>query len=216
MDNEELEGNISSQNGNDRVLSITTKETPRDMCKVICSGGFFLIPLHLCDELQLFDGMFLSEEARTILHFQNNLYYAYRKAKDLLYRTDHSEEMVRRKLRQRQYPEDVIQSVVEQLREEGIINDRNFGEHYVQFLVRKNKYGKRMLQAKLREKGISRELTEELLNSVSENMEESALKASVEKLFEKKKMTDEKMVRSLVRKGFPVSKVYTFIKKMEK
>ncbi len=205
------EENSSSQNGNQYILSISTKEAAGGMCKITCSGAFFFVPLAVCEELELTEGLLLSEEVLSRLLFLHQSFQAYRKSLDLLSRKDHSMEMLRLKLRQRSYPDPVISKVLQHLQAEELVDDRKFGEHYLRYLLNKKKYGKRTLLAKLRGKGLSRELAEDLAGTVAEAEEAEALNASAEKLYGRRNMTKEKMLRSLLAKGFPPSKVYSCI-----
>jgi len=181
------------------------------MCKITCSGAFFFVPLAVCEELELTEGLLLSVEQLSLLLFHHQSFQAYRKALDLLSRKDHSLEMLRLKLRQRHYPDPVINVVLRRLEEEDLVDDRKFGEHYLRYLLNKKKYGKRTLLVKLREKGLSRELAETLGGTVTEVEETEALNTIAGKLYGRRNMTKEKMVRSLLAKGFPPSKVYSCI-----
>ena len=203
--------NSSFQNGNQYILSISTKEAAGGMWKITYTGGFFFVPPRLCEEMALAEGMPVSGELLSQLQFHHQIYTAYRKSIDLLSRKDHSRQMLALKLRQRDYPPPVITAVLQRLAEEHIVDDREFGQHYLQFLLRKKKYGRGKLTAKLREKGLSRELSEGLLAGVGDFEEEDALRKSAEKLYRKTNMTEEKMARSLIRRGFPPSKVYACI-----
>lgn len=213
MDREGRGENFSSQNDNRRVLSIAFKESAWDMYKVTCSGGFFFVPRRVCEEMGLREGISLSEEMLRSLELHHLHYCGYRKSLDLLSRRAHSEGMLRLKLRQRRYPDEIIDGIISRLLSEGLINDREFGELYLNVLLRKQKYGRGMLLAKLRDKGLSRELSENLLITVTDTALDEALEENAEKLYKKSKMTEEKMVRSLIGKGFTPSKVYECARK---
>ena len=211
MDSGVHEENSSSQNDKFYILSISRQGGAGGMCKITCTGAFFFVPRAVCEDLTLAEGELLTERQVQVLQFQHLICSAYQKAIDLISRKDHSRMMLRLKLRKRDYPDEVVAHVLQRLAEEGILDDEKFGEHYLQFLLKKNKYGRPKILAKLREKGLSRELAEALTARVSEIEEDEALWENAAKLFRRGNITKEKMARSLISRGFPPGKVYTCI-----
>lgn len=203
--------NSSSPNGNQRIVSISIQRAAGDVCKVTCSGGFFFVPLSLLEELNLEEGITLTEQQLESLEFHHLVLQAYRKSLDLLSRREHSREMMRRKLTARRFPSNVAEAVVRRLETEGLIDDTQFGEYYLDYLIRQNKYGKGLICAKLREKGLSREQVEELVSTVSDSEEDEALRNAAEKLLRRKNITKERFVRGLNSRGFPLGKIYAYL-----
>jgi len=212
MGKEVHEENSSSQNGNFHVISISKKETAWGICEVNCSGGYFFVPSDIIDELGIREGDVLDEDMHVILRLHHDVYTGYKKALDLLSRRNHSAEMMRQKLRIRQFPNEVIDIIVSRLVENRYIDDEFYAEGYLEYLLAKNNLGKTMLVHKLKSKGVSREIAEELVAKVSDEYDEHALRTIGEKLLRKNKMTQEKMVRSLINKGFLPARVYEYVK----
>lgn len=80
-----------------------------------------------------------------------------RKAMDLLARREHAVGELQQKLLARGHPAELVQEVVQQLGEEGLVSDQRFTEAFVRYRADRG-YGPLRIQAELREKGVDEEL----------------------------------------------------------
>ncbi len=96
----------------------------------------------------------------------------------LLKNRDYTEYQLRAKLRQGFYPEDAIESAIQYGKEHHYIDDLRYARLYVE--QKGNSVGRRMLCRKLSEKGIEREIVEQVIEDQGDE-EEAALEALIRK-----------------------------------
>lgn len=127
---------------------------------------------------------------------------------------DRTEKELRTKLTQKGYDEKETELAIERLIDYGYVSDRRYAEMYIR--QQHTKKGYRLLKRELIEKGIDRELVEELYDSL--NVDEEQL---LEKVFQKRysgaDLNDEKTYRKafsyLVRRGFSTEGVRRILAK---
>ncbi|MEN8763415.1 MAG: regulatory protein RecX [Thiogranum sp.] len=98
---------------------------------------------------------------------------SYATALRLLTRREHSESELRHKLMGRNVPDTIVDTVVMQLTDEGLLSDQRFAEVYVRGRFERG-CGPLRIRAELRERGISDDLTEQMLAGLSRLWVESA------------------------------------------
>lgn len=91
---------------------------------------------------------------------------SYATALRLLARREHSEFELRHKLRGRNFTDTIVDIVVIQLLDQGLLSDQRFAEVYAQGRFERG-YGPLRIQAELRERGVSGNLTEPILAGFS-------------------------------------------------
>lgn len=109
------------------------------------------------------------------------------------------DELVRRKRRTRDAKKyDFSEEIVRRLIEKGYVDDRKFAEYYVQNRFVKKGVSKKRLAMELFSKGVSREISDEVLNQRDDDDE-------IEKIIKRKssKYDEEKLIQYLCRQGFP-------------
>ena len=123
-----------------------------------------------------------------------------------------SEKQLRQKLQQTEYPEKVIEAAISYVKSFGYLNDRQYAESFI--ISHKDKYSKRELSLKLREKGIQSQdidlaLEEAYGDSASE--EENTIRQILEKKHWMERLQDpkekQKVVAYFVRKGFSYTSI---------
>jgi regulatory protein len=77
-----------------------------------------------------------------------------------------SEKSLREKLKKKEFDEGVISEVVNDLKEEGYIDDYKNGLSYALSLIGRKYYGKNYARKKLAERGIDRETSDEILSYI--------------------------------------------------
>jgi regulatory protein len=127
--------------------------------------------LHLDQELSAADlEQLKSEEARQ---------QAVERAINYLSFRPRSQAEVRRYLRKKETPPDIIEAVLERLQRLDYVNDRSFASFWVENRERFNPRGAQALRNELRMKGVEREVVEEVVDD--EQDEELALRAASRK-----------------------------------
>jgi len=119
-----------------------------------------------------------------------------------------SEKEIRDYLTRLQFTPLVIDRTVELLKKKGLINDLEFAKTWVE--IRKKRKGARLIKFELKQKGISKEIIEEVLNLVI-NEEQVAKEILERKLKAWKNLSDmefrKKATDFLMRRGFEYSVV---------
>lgn len=122
------------------------------------------------------------------------------KALNFLNTRAHSSFELKRKLLQRRYSESLIDELVKELNQIGLLNDESFAESYLDSLIRYKSFGFYGLKAKLKQRGIEQALIERLLKEKLDEQQEFLL---AQKALERMKEKDPiKLAQALSRKGF--------------
>ena len=117
-----------------------------------------------------------------------------------------SEKGLKDYLKKNGMDKDAIMHACEKLQEYGYINDENFAKAYFESL--KDNKGKRAIANKLKEKGISQEIIDELMQGVDEESEEErayALTVKFAKNRENNLKNKQKCLAHLIYKGYDYS-----------
>jgi len=125
----------------------------------------------------------------------------------LLSRKDYTEHEIRSKLVKEKYDDDQVKTILEYFENLGYIDDVSYSNKYYNYY--KDSKSKRIIEQKLKLKGISSELLKELFSE--KNLEKDAYKAAKKLAIikyggrELEKDNYQKMVQFLMRKGFDYS-----------
>lgn len=135
------------------------------------------------------------------------------KALNILKFADRSEQELRRKLTQAEFPTVLIDRAISYVKQYGYLDDRRFASSFIR--GRMNKKSRLMIRNELLQKGISEEVLEEAFDETYAEEEEDAELAAIKKAIAKKTKEPEaltyeekqKLIASLFRKGFDLSKI---------
>lgn len=137
---------------------------------------------------------------------------AYARAQELILRRPRSEKEMRDYARRKKWDDELYNKVVQRLRGKGYLNDKKFAEFWLRARIGSKPISKRKLNAELRQKGIERELINEILLGYSSDEEQDALDRLVEK--KRSKYPDEqKLIAYLARQGFSFEAIKMALKK---
>lgn len=125
----------------------------------------------------------------------------------LLSKRDYSEKEFFQKLLLRYKEKSIISEVVEKFKNNGYLNDYDFAKFYIDT----HSYSKKKMEYKLFEKGIKREVVNELLTS-NRDKELDEIKRQWKKLGNKDNV---KKINSLIRKGFEYKDIKKVIQGIE-
>ncbi|MDA3871798.1 MAG: regulatory protein RecX [Candidatus Marinimicrobia bacterium] len=155
----------------------------------------------------LVEGSEISDKQLEKIVSENEYDRAKEKAFFLLTYRDHSVYELKVKLRKRNFDEKVIDKTVEYLLENGYLNDKKFSEIYLNELLNTKRSGMMIIRKKLFQKGLSRELINNLLNDLDDEIFHNNCLFHLQKkrkLLEKKhdENIKNKLYNYLSRKGF--------------
>ena len=143
--------------------------------------GEFALGLSRMSAAWLTVGRKLSETEIAKLLGDDELEVAYQKALHFLsYRPRSSQEVIK-KLTDKGFSKQVIETTMERLQGEGFINDNSFAEQWIDNRNTFRPRSRRMLGYELRQKGIPDESIQEALESIEISEEELAYKAGLKK-----------------------------------
>lgn len=139
------------------------------------------------------------------------------RAMHILERTDKTEAQLRRKLEESEYPKEAVESAITYVTSYGYLDDRRYAEHYIEW--KKQGKGKARLKMELVQKGISREIIEEVLEST----DFGETREMIRQIILKKRKTDipmnekekQRLYGFLMRKGFSSSDILAVMREEE-
>ena len=123
-------------------------------------------------------GQALSDEKISELKNRDEQEVVYQKALRLLEHRPRAEEEIRRKLERQDIPEVVIQSVIERLRQNNLVNDDQFAQAWVENRSAFRPRSRKALQFEMRQKGVSGSAIEQALANLEIDEEELAYQAA--------------------------------------
>lgn len=133
----------------------------------------------------------------------------------LLARRDHARKELFTKAIRKNYPEEVIENVLDELQEKGFIRDDNFAEKFASDKSKLSKWGPAKIKAHLLKKGIPRSIAEQSIDKAfeDENLKETflhlVLKRKKRFLREEDPYKRKKKIHDhLARKGYQSSNIY--------
>lgn len=139
------------------------------------------------------------------------------RAMHILERTDKTEAQLRRKLEESEYPKEAVESAIAYVTSYGYLDDRRYAEHYIEW--KKQGKGKARLKMELVQKGISREIIEEVLEST----DFGETREMIRQIILKKRKIDipmnekekQRLYGFLMRKGFSSSDILAVMREEE-
>lgn len=193
------------------------KAQSRDKERVnVFLDGEFAFGLVLIHALWLKIGQHLSDEDIATLQEADTLEKAQQRALNLISYRPRSEKEVRLRLKNAQVDETSIQTVVQRLKDAGLLDDTAFSQQWVESRVRASNRGKRMIRWELKQKGVGDKEIASALEGVDDQQTayEAATRrwprvASLEPRERKRKLTE-----FLARNGFDYDVITNAIKKV--
>ena len=154
----------------------------------------------------------LSEETLTEIYS-----ILYKRARErsfcILKNRDYTEYEMRSKLRRGYYPEEIIDRVINRLKEYGYIDDERFTDNYIEAYI--NRESKRLIKMKLFSKGISEELIKNklsLYNMDSSKILQDKYSKLISEMADCDDKTKSKLMSRLLRRGFSFEDINRAIK----
>jgi regulatory protein len=161
-------------------------------------------------------GQELTDEKIAELKEKDNTEIALQKALNFLSYRPRSEDEVRKNLKKHGYEEEVIEVILERLRQGHLVDDASFAEMWVENRSEFRPRGRRLLRMELRKKGINDEVIDPSLEDLDE--EELAYRAASKQIRKYRNLEwpdyRKKMSGFLARRGFDYGIISIIIKKV--
>jgi len=187
------------------------------------SGAPLTVPKMLVYEMGLRKGDEVTAETIASLQKENELFGCEHKALDYLSRRLHSALELKRKLLQKGFPKETIEEVIVKMKSLNYLNDKKFAELLVSESLNLRHEGAQKIRGRLMEKGISKELIQEVLSGNElDSLEDQNIKMvadkklfSLEKRFTDKREVNRKLTTFLVSRGFSFQLIKNYLRNIE-
>ena len=149
-------------------------------------------------------GTELSDEKIAQLQAEDQRESAYQHALNLINFRPHTEVEIRQNLRRHKMDEEIIQYVLERLKDSGLVNDAGFANNWVDNRVELRPRSRRALAFELRQRGVDSDIIEQTLEKVDDSaMAYQAAQRQAHKINNNEwKEFRLKMLRYLAQRGF--------------
>ena len=178
----------------------------------------FALDAKLAQQSALQTGVVISQSTLSHLLQEDGAAKAYAKAIYFMGYRPRSEREIRERLKRDEWPDEIIDSVVERLREEKVLNDAQFAATWVENRSLFKPRGAYALRQELRGKGVARDEIEAALpNSDEESENALAALATKRRTWERLegREREQKMIQFLQRRGFNYSVARVAIKQFD-
>jgi regulatory protein len=128
----------------------------------------------------------------------------------LLNRRAYTAHKLKEKLKEKEYSRDSREKVAQECIDQGCLNDRLWAESFVRVQIAK-KYGRTVIAQKLRMKGIEGDLIQEVLEKYLHEDSSQCIQELLETRYRNRDLEDprekQKVIASLLRRGFDYSSI---------
>lgn len=172
---------------------------------------FFLFQSEI-KKYKLKEGMELSPSFYNMIIEEIVYNRAKQKAVNILKYMDRTEYELKQKLKHAGYKEEIVNRIISYFYEYNYLDDRRFAYAYIE--RKKSSKSLKQIEMELRQKGVSREIIQELLEN-QKGGEEEALKKIIEKklkgIEKPTKEQKQKISMYLYRKGYPANLIRQYL-----
>ncbi|AQQ52493.1 recombination regulator RecX [Planococcus lenghuensis] len=190
------------------ITKITQQKNNQERYNVFLDEKFaFGVEEGILVRYQLTKGKELDQWTIEEMVFDDQVSKAFNKALTYLSFRMRSEGEVRKKLRDAEYGEAVIDEAVKKLYKLNFLDDRAFSEALLNTQVKTSKKGPRAIRQDLQRKGIDKEVQQEVLDEYSEEVQFDTAKVLADKIADRESrktpvQIKQKINDALLRKGF--------------
>lgn len=169
------------------VTKIIEQKNNKERVNIYIDHEFFAgVHKEVVYKFRIEEGVQVDKEKLALLIYDENLRSAKNKAFNILARTMQSEMLLRDKLSKEGYQEEIIDNVIEILKDYKMIDDEEYAKNYVRNKMNNNKYGKKRIIFEL----TKRKISEDIINKAISEIED-------EKIYENAVYLAKKKLRSI-------------------
>ncbi len=203
-----------------RITAISSQRRNPDRYSIFIDGEFVLgIDKKTVEDMDLRVGKLLDEKDLKKITSQEELNKAQAYALMLLGYRERSLREIKIRMRQKGYEEKLVEKVVKYLKDRNLINDKRFTQLWAESRIKKG-YGRWRIQSELEQKGVNREITDEILKDLYSGIDEVQVALA---LVEKKRWVSkepprltERVSNLLRRRGFSFEVISNVVEKIHK
>lgn len=166
------------------ITKITVQKKNSEKVSIYVDGKYsFSMTMNGFVKSGLKEGTSVTEEQIRSLCEDDSGRLALLKVFDMISRSLHTEQEIRRKLLQKGFSDDAVAYAVDRAKEYGYVDDESYVRSYIQYRAMPNKWGERKTLMELYKKGISRDMAEQVMSEIykAEDMEDNARQLAIKK-----------------------------------
>jgi len=203
-----------------RITAINSQRRNPNRYSIFIDGEFVLgIDKETVEDMDLRVGKLVDEKDLKKITSQEELNKAQAYALMLLGYRERSLREIKIRMRQKGYEEKLVEKVVKYLKDRNLINDKRFTQLWAESRIKKG-YGRWRIQSELEQKGVNREITDEILKDLYSGIDEVQVALD---LVEKKRWVSkepprltERVSNLLRRRGFSFEVISNVVEKIHK
>ena len=203
-----------------RITAISSQRRNPDRYSIFIEGEFVLgIDKKTIEDMDLRVGKLVDEKDLKKITSQEELNKAQAYALMLLGYRERSLREIKIRMRQKGYEEKLVEKVVKYLKDRNLINDKRFTQLWAESRIKKG-YGRWRIQSELEQKGVNREIGDEILKDLYSGIDEVQVALD---LVEKKRWVSKEPLRLtervsnlLRRRGFSFEVISNVVEKIHK
>jgi len=203
-----------------RITAISSQRRNPNRYSIFIDGEFVLgIDKKTVEDMDLRVGKLVDEKDLKKITSQEELNKAQAYALMLLGYRERSLREIKIRMRQKGYEEKLVEKVVKYLKDRNLINDKRFTQLWAESRIKKG-YGRWRIQSELEQKGVNREITDEILKDLYSGIDEVQVALD---LVEKKRWVSkepprltERVSNLLKRRGFSFEVISNVVEKIDK
>ncbi len=203
-----------------RITAISSQRRNPDRYSIFIEGEFVLgIDKKTVEDMDLRVGKLVDEKDLKKITSQEELNKAQAYALMLLGYRERSLREIKIRMRQKGYEEKLVEKVVKYLKDRNLINDKRFTQLWAESRIKKG-YGRWRIQSELEQKGVNREITDEIFKDLYSGIDEVQVALD---LVEKKRWVSKEPLRLtervsnlLRRRGFSFEVISNVVEKIHK
>ncbi|NGP77204.1 hypothetical protein G3570_11200 [Balneolaceae bacterium YR4-1] len=199
-----------------RITSISVQKKNKERYSIYVEEGFLVgVSESTLIDLKLAKGVEVTPQLFQKIQREEGRFAIKSYILKLLGRRDHARKELLTKARKKDYPEEVVITILDELEEKGYINEESFAEKFTADKFNLNQWGPSKIKAHLYKKGISSHIIEK---SIANYFEDVELKETYKNLVLKRKrrfLKEENLLKRkkkifdyLNRKGFKPNSIF--------
>ncbi len=200
------------------ITSIQRQQKRRHRVSIFLDGEFaFGVNDDVVYRFGLHKGMTMDDSLRKDIELFDNTVQAKLNAERFIATRMRSEREVRQRLRRQGFPDDVIEEIIVVFRRVNMLNDAEFARMWVRDRLALRPRSAAMLRRELRTKGVTEEVTDQVLQEAFEDREEADIARALADSYCRKhpniegEVLKRRLAGFLQRKGYTASLVYDVV-----
>lgn len=199
-----------------QITKVEVQKNNKDKCNLYIDDEFNTgLHLDVCIKYGLKAGREISEEELQEIIFESDKILALSKTTAYINTALKTEKQIRDYIYKKGYSKEVCSFVIAKLKEYNYINDENYAKAYIETYCKK--FGEMKLKNNLIQKGIDKEIIENLLNDI-ETDEEILYNMATKYMKNKENIYENhvKLMRFLAGRGFSFEDINKVVEKIKK